>query len=125
MITRRAFTAALALAPICAAEAEGEWIDLFDGKSLEGWRASENATTWKVADGLLIHDGPRSHLYYSGPVNKAQFRNFELEVEAMGAPQCNSGVYFHTVYLESGFPKKGFEVQIENTSPGQPGYGER
>ncbi len=125
MITRRTFTAALALAPLCRAEAEPEWIDLFDGASLDGWRAAENAATWKVVDGLLVHDGPRSHIYYTGKVNNALFRNFELDVEAMAAPLCNSGVYFHTVYLETGFPKKGFEVQIENTAPGQPGYGER
>jgi hypothetical protein len=125
MITRRAFTAALALAPLCRVEAQSEWIDLFDGATLDGWRAAENPATWKVVDGLLVHDGPRSHIYYNGPVHNANFRNFELEVEAMGAPLCNSGVYFHTVYLETGFPKKGFEVQIENTAPGQPGYGER
>jgi len=125
MITRRSFTATLTLAPFCIAEAEPEWIDLFDGTSLDGWRAAENAATWKVEDGLLVHDGPRSHIYYTGKVHNATFRNFEIEVEAMGAPRCNSGVYFHTTYLESGFPKKGFEVQIENTAPGQPGYGER
>jgi hypothetical protein len=125
MITRRSFTTALALAPLCRAQAESEWIDLFDGKSLDGWRAAENPATWKVVDGLLVHDGPRSHIYYTGGVNNALFRNFELEVEAIAAPLCNSGVYFHTVYLENGFPKKGFEVQIENTAPGQFGYGER
>jgi hypothetical protein len=125
MITRRNFTVALALAPLCRAQAESEWIDLFDGKSLDGWRAAENPATWKVVDGLLVHDGPRSHIYYTGSVNNALFRNFELEVEANAAPLCNSGVYFHTVYLENGFPKKGFEVQIENTAPGTFGYGER
>src|SRR5882672_6113925 len=129
MMTRRAFNTTLAAAPFCLPSsltaADNEWIELFDGKSLDGWRASENTDTWKVADGLLIHDGPRSHLYYNGKLQDAKFRNFELEVEAMGAPLCNSGVYFHTEYLEKGFPKKGFEVQIENTAPGQPGYGER
>lgn len=123
MITRRAFNAALTFAPFCFAEPE--WIDLFDGTTLDGWRAAENPDTWKVEDGLLVHNGPRSHIYYTGKVQGAVFKNFELEVEAMGAPRCNSGVYFHTTYLESGFPKKGFEVQIENTAPGQPGYGER
>ena len=71
----------------------------------------------------MVHDGPRSHIYYNAEV---PYRNFEMEVEADDrVPLCNSGVYFHTTYLERGFPKKGFEVQIENTAPGQPGYGER
>ncbi len=127
MITRRVFSkglvGGLALAPFAASAQTSaqEWIELFDGASLKGWKAAENPGTWKVADGLLVHDGPRSHIYYED----GKFRNFELEVEAMTAPRCNSGVYFHTEYLERGFPKKGFEVQIENTAPGQPGYGER
>src|SRR5258708_7670822 len=27
----------------------------------------------------------------------------------------NGGVYFHTEYQDAGFPKKGFEVQVNNT----------
>ena len=41
----------------------------------------------------------------------ASFRNFELEVEALARPGCNSGVFFHTAYQETGFPLRGFEVK--------------
>ncbi|MBI5281707.1 MAG: DUF1080 domain-containing protein, partial [Candidatus Solibacter usitatus] len=120
-ITRRAFAASLA-AP---AFAQSDWVSLFDGRSLNGWRASENNSSWKVVDGVLAADGPRSHLFYTGPVNAASFRNFELEVEALALPAANSGVYFHTKFQEKGFPVKGFEIQINNTATGEGAYRER
>jgi hypothetical protein len=122
-MTRRTFVGSVAAARLSAAEPE--WIDLFDGRSLNGWRASENRDSWKVVDGQLAADGPRSHLFYSGPVRGARFRNFELELEAMAQPACNSGVYFHTAFQEKGFPEKGFEVQVNNTATGEGTYRER
>lgn len=114
-----------AVAPFGISAETGDWLDLFDGKSLNGWRPSENKNSWRVVDGALTADGPRSHLFYTGPVNQADFRNFELEVELTTQPDCNSGVYFHTAYQETGFPEKGFEVQINNTARGDGGYLER
>jgi hypothetical protein len=43
--------------------------------------------------------------------------NFELEVVAMTLPNSNSGVYFHTKYQDSGWPKYGFEMQVNNSHP--------
>ena len=107
------------------AQSSPQWIDLFDGKSLAGWTPAEHKSTWKVADGLLTADGPRSHLFYTGSVQHADFRNFELEVEAKAGPGTNSGVYFHTQYQEKDFPDRGFEVQICNTCTGEGSYIER
>jgi hypothetical protein len=98
-----------------AEEPDGEWVALFDGSSLKGWRAAEHPETWRVEDGCLTADGPRSHLFYQGPVGDHDFRNFELEVEVMTEPGANSGVYFHTQYQESGWPDMGYEVQINNS----------
>jgi hypothetical protein len=92
---------------------------------LSGWRPSENKGSWTVVDGQLAADGPRSHLFYTGPVHAADFKNFEIEVEVTTKPECNSGVYFHTQYQETGFPEKGFEIQINNTAKGDGGYLER
>ena len=78
------------------------------GKSLSGWRPSENKGSWKVVDGTLAADGPRSHLFYDGPVHGADFKNFEIEVELTTKPECNSGVYFHTKYQETGLSRKRF-----------------
>jgi 3-keto-disaccharide hydrolase len=122
-ITRRGFVGVLAAVGLSAAE--DSWVDLFDGHSLNGWRPSENTASWKIVDGALSADGPRSHLFYTGPVRNGSFRNFEFEVEVMTQPQCNSGIYFHTAWQESGFPRKGFEIQIANSYAGEGGYRER
>jgi hypothetical protein len=91
---------------------------LFDGRSLDGWQASEFSRTWTVQDGCLVADGPRSHLFYVGPVGDHRFRNFELQAEVRTARSANTGIYFHTRYQQSGFPNVGYEVQVNNTSAG-------
>ena len=96
-------------------DAEG-WYSLFDGETLNGWKASDNQGTFIVRDGVIVADGERSHLFYSGAVNGADFVNFELKVDVMTEPGANSGIYFHTEYLMKGCPLKGFKVQISNTS---------
>ena len=112
------------VAGAAAAYAAGDgWIDLFDGKSLNGWLAAENRETWKVSNGWLMNDGPRSHLFYVGA--PATFKNFELEAEVLAKPYCNSGLFFHTRAQESGFPVKGFEIQVNNTALGEGTYRER
>lgn len=121
-MTRRAFVGALTALGVSGAD-DG-WVELFDGRRLEGWRPSENKSSWKVVDGQLAAEGPRSHLFYTGPVRGADFRNFELEVEVLTRPGCNSGVYFHTAYQERDFPYKGFEIQINNTATGEGSYRE-
>jgi hypothetical protein len=124
-LSRRAFFATAASTSVLLPAQNSGWNNLFNGHSLDGWRASENKASWKVVDGVLSADGPRSHLFYEGPVQSGVFRNFELEVEVMTSPAANSGVYFHTRYQESGFPIKGFEIQVNNTATGEGTYSER
>jgi len=92
----------------------GQWQSLFDG-TLNGWKASENKDTFSVRDGMIVAHGPRSHLFYVGPVNNANFKNFELKADVMTTEGSNSGIYFHTEYQEKGWPSKGFECQVNTT----------
>ncbi|HXG67127.1 MAG TPA: DUF1080 domain-containing protein [Blastocatellia bacterium] len=94
---------------------QGKWISLFDGKSLDGWKASENPATFRVENGAIVVDGPRAHLFYVGPVMNHNFKNFEFKADVMTTPGSNSGIYFHTEYQESGWPAKGYEAQVNNT----------
>lgn len=98
-----------------AGQARGDWQPLFDGKTLSGWRASEAPGSFRVQDGAIVVRGPRSHLYYLGPVEGHDFRNFELQLEVMTRPGANSGVYFHTAWQDEGWPAKGYEVQVNNS----------
>lgn len=120
-ISRRAALSTLLAAPLSLQGAE-PWTPLFDGRSLDGWKASEHADTFRVQDGAIVARGDRAHLFYVGTVENAQFRNFELRVEAQTSPGANSGVYFHTAFQKEGWPKQGFEVQLNNTATGDGEY---
>jgi hypothetical protein len=95
------------------ADDEG-WIRLFDGKTFDGWKkAEENPDAWKIEDGALVCHGNRCHLFYDGP--EQPFVNFEFETEVMTTPGSNSGIYIHTKYQPTDWPKQGYEVQVNNT----------
>ncbi len=97
---------------VSAADGDG-WQTLFDGKSFAGWKASENTDSWKIEDGKLVCFGPRSHLFYVG--DEKPFKNFEFEAEVMTTPGSNAGIYFHTKYQETGWPRFGQEIQVNVT----------
>ena len=92
-----------------------DWVSLFDGQSLTGWKVGENAGTFSVKDGQIVVHGPTAHLFYVGNYKNHDFKNFELKVDVMTYPGANSGIYFHTQYQESSWPKTGFEVQVNNS----------
>ena len=109
----------LCLAAVCldgAAQASGEeFLSLFNGENLDGWTVSdENPGSFIVEDGMIRTRGPRAHLFYTGPVNGADFRNFEFRADVRTLPGSNSGIYFHTEYQAEDWPAKGFEAQINN-----------
>jgi len=115
------FCSVLPLLPAAAnntltpAESAAGWHLLFDGNSLAGWQANEAPATFHVADGAIVVKGPRSHLFYTGPVANHDFKNFELTIDVLTRPGANSGVYFHTEMQPEGWPAKGYEVQVNNT----------
>jgi len=100
---------------ISAFSQEGPWIELFSGKDLTHWKISENPTSFSIENQLLKVAGPRAHAFYAGPVGGADFKNFELLVEVKTMPKANSGIFFHTSYQESGWPEKGYEIQVNQS----------
>jgi len=89
--------------------AEGDWVSLFNGKDLTGWKANEPAS-WTVKDGAIHGEGAVSHLYYM----EKEFENFEYKAEVKLQPGSNSGMYFRTYWVDKGFPKT-YEAQLNNT----------
>ena len=102
----------------CAAthhRSQDEWISLFNGKDLNNWKVGDNAATFTIEDGKIVAHGPTAHLFYDGDVKQHNFKNFEFKAEVMTMPGSNSGIYFHTMYQEKSWPKKGYEVQVNNS----------
>src|SRR5438045_2247316 len=81
-----------------------DWIPLFDGQTLNGWRASENPPTFSVANGEIVVHGPRAHLFYDGPVMNHEFRDFELKADVLTKPGANSGIFIRTAFQPTDFP---------------------
>jgi hypothetical protein len=92
-------------------EVERGFVSLFDGESMEGWkRSEENPESWRVEDGMLVCEGPRCHLFYVGDL--APFDDFHFKAEVMTTEGSNAGIYFHTKYQAEGWPKYGYECQV-------------
>jgi hypothetical protein len=97
-----------------AADVEPGFTLLCDGKTFEGWKTSiDHPDSWKIEDGAFVTRGQTAHLFYVGPLGP--FTNFDLKVDVMTDPGANGGIYFHSQYQEKGFPKYGFECQVDNT----------
>lgn len=99
-----------------AADKDG-WVQMFDGKTLKGWKVStDHPDSFKVVDGAIVAHGEVAHLYYE---TDKPFVNFEFEADVMTKPKSNSGIYFHTQYQDGGWPKIGHEAQV-NATHGDP-----
>ena len=62
---------------------------------------------------MLVCDGERCHLFYDGEL--APLKNFHFIAEVKTTPGSNAGIYFHTKYQPTDWPKYGFECQVNVT----------
>src|SRR5438876_3688745 len=85
------------------------WCKVFDGKTLSGWTAPTPGK-WEIKGGVLVGQGPMSHLF-----SPNSYTNLELKEEVKLNHSGNSGMYFRAA-LGQVWPK-GYEAQVENTSP--------
>lgn len=87
----------------------GKWVKMFNGKNLDGWKASERPESWKVVEGSIHGSGEVSHLFWM----VEECENCEFKATIKLAPGANSGMYFRTAF-GPGFPK-GYEAQVNNS----------
>jgi hypothetical protein len=79
---------------------EGEWVSLFDGKSLTGWHGynkTGEVTNWTVEDGALVCLGAAKDAHGGDIVTDQKFDNFELTWDWKVDKGSNSGVMYHVV----------------------------
>ena len=99
-----------------------EWINLFDGSSLDGWRAYNGVQMprgWKIVDSVLTfntqqileqdydYKGNRDIMY-----GDEEFENFELYLEWKIPKGGNSGIYYHIKEGYGGFADMAPEYQL-------------
>ena len=91
-----------------------DWINLFDGHSLRGWKPDRNPQIWSVSQGAIVGRGRpnmSSHLFY-----ETAFADFEFEGEVKINRTGNSGLYFRAEQGQGNEYPEGYEVQIAGTS---------
>jgi hypothetical protein len=97
------------------AEKKAGWILLFDGHSLDGWRAYKKSDAaglrWKIDDNSLSLPAQTEPGTRAGDIiSKDTFEQFELSVDWKVAPGSNSGIkYFVLEDLDSAI---GHEYQV-------------
>jgi hypothetical protein len=126
--------------------ADRQWIQLFNGKDLEGWTIKmakhplgENFNnTFRVEDGMLVtrydqygdFQNEFGHIFYKTPFShyrlRVEYRIVDAQVPGgPGWAYKNSGVMFHCQDPESMLVDQGFPVSIEAQLLGGSEEGER
>lgn len=83
------------------------WKLLFDGETLDGWKATGRAEGWAVEEGALACTVKGGGYLYT----VEEFENFSLSIDYKVAPGTNSGVFFRWSNL--GDPvNTGIEMQV-------------
>ena len=92
-MSRRDLMASLLMLP-SVLRGESDWIPLFNGNSLAGWKIAGGHGSFRVANGAIVAAGDRSVLLYTGAVQNASFCNFELKAEVLTRPGATSRIPF-------------------------------
>ncbi len=95
-----AFLLSLAIAPLVAAEKSAEsWVQLFNGKNLEGWEQHSGKAEYRVEDGCIVGKTVTG-TGNSFLCTKKTYGDFILEFEFKVANDMNSGVQFRSQFYE-------------------------
>jgi hypothetical protein len=84
--------------------AAGDWQNLFDGKTLNGWVVRSGQATYKVENGQIVGttatEGANTFL-----CTKRDYANFELVLEVKCDPPLNSGIQVRSHALKKDTPQ--------------------
>ena len=101
---------------------DGDWVQLFDGKSLDGWVKTGGDAEFKVEGDAIVGSGADKTTFLS---TVKDYANFELEFEVkIHDSDLNSGVQIRstpTPSAEKFNTLKGPQVEL-GKSPGRSGF---
>lgn len=107
-----AVLAAVCLTSSVQAGEKSSWVNLFNGKNLNGWEVKNGTATYKVVDGTIegtTTEGSRNTFLCT----KKKYGNFELEFEVKVDDKLNSGVQIRSRKKEGDKAVNGPQVEIE------------
>lgn len=104
------------------AQDASDWLQLFNGSDLTGWKASSDPEAFTVVDGAIRVNavGKAAHLFYVGTSQTDAwiFKDFELKATVRAEAGSNSGVFVHTgpaTRNRIGHLRDGYEIQLNST----------
>ncbi|MEQ1839052.1 MAG: family 16 glycoside hydrolase [Verrucomicrobiales bacterium] len=112
----------LSLPLLTCAEEPGQWVDLFNGKNLDGWIQRGGEAKYTVEDGVIVGTTvpktPNSFL-----CTEKNYSNFILEVEFKVDPTLNCGVQIRSNSLPDykNGQVHGYQVEIDPADRGWSG----
>lgn len=112
----------LALPLIASSNEPGQWVDLFNGKNLDGWVQRGGVAKYTVEDGVIVGTTvpktPNSFL-----CTEKSYANFILEVEYKVDPTLNCGVQIRSNSLPDYKDGQvhGYQVEIDPADRGWSG----
>src|SRR4051794_4550583 len=80
---------------------EKDWVQLFNGTDLKGWKTHpDDKAKWEVKEGSIVGSGEKGSLFSE----RDDYENFHYRVEAKINDKGNSGQFFRTAFQKA-FPK--------------------
>ncbi|ADE53994.1 family 16 glycoside hydrolase [Coraliomargarita akajimensis] len=92
-----------------------DWVELFDGTTLNGW-TKQGDVNWRVEAGAIVADDGEISLL----TTNAQYLNYELDLEFKAAINTNSGVFLNTEASVTDELTQCYEVNIAPQTNGFP-----
>jgi hypothetical protein len=132
MQIRTIVAAFVLLSPLSALAQDGKWINLFDGRSLDGWQSKGGTAKYAAEEGTLVGttvEGSPNTFLCKGP-----FADFELQLEVLCDLPLNSGIQIRSHVYEKDTPQPsnpqrirkagevyGYQCEIVESSKGVAG----
>jgi len=97
-------------------QSASDWVELFNGKDLTGWR-NNGAEKWVVEDRTILCESTAGKYGYL--TTERTFRDFNLRLRFKGEASGNSGVFFHAritgIDPDHGPDIEGMQVEVDPT----------
>ena len=88
-----------------------QWINLFNGKNLNGWHALPGGT-WQVSNGIIAGKSSATESTHGILLSDSVFSDFEIEI-SYKAVKGNSGLYFRVEQVADAVSVYGLQAEID------------